>query len=75
MDEKNIAVSNTKLNECNREELLIICQALMKQLEETNQRMDNMLEQIRLAQHHRFGSSSEKNKLAEGYEQISMFFN
>ncbi|MBN1968102.1 MAG: IS66 family transposase [Candidatus Delongbacteria bacterium] len=69
---KNI---NEEFNKYSKDELVRLCITLKGQLEETNDRMENMLEQIRLAQHKRFGSSSEKYKLSEGYEQIGIYFN
>jgi transposase len=75
MNTNNNEISNTQLNECTREELLIVCHTLLEQIKESNLRMENMMEQIRLSQHQRFGASSEKYKLAEGCEQITIFFN
>jgi len=75
MNTENIELLNKQLNELNREEIVVVCQTLMEQLKESNLKMDNLIEQIRLSQHHRFGSSSEKSKILECCEQISLFFN
>ncbi|HEX9061430.1 MAG TPA: IS66 family transposase [Clostridia bacterium] len=69
------SVLNKQLNNCSREELLIVCQALQQQLKENHELMENMLEQIRLSQHQRYGTSSEKSKYEDGYEQIYFTFN
>ncbi|MDP4182937.1 MAG: IS66 family transposase zinc-finger binding domain-containing protein, partial [Bacillota bacterium] len=47
----------------------------MEQNKEISIKMDNLIQQINLSNHRRFGSSSEKDKYPEGYEQISVCFN
>jgi histidinol-phosphatase (PHP family) len=64
-----------QLNSCSKEQLVVICKVLMEQNKEISAKPDNLIQQINLAKHHRFGSSSEKDKYPDGYEQISLCFN
>jgi transposase len=73
MENKN-SVLNIQLNNCSRDELLVVCHALQQQLKESHERMENMLEQIRLSQHQRYGTSSDKSNYVDGCEQISIYF-
>ncbi|HEY9160983.1 MAG TPA: IS66 family transposase [Desulfomonilia bacterium] len=47
----------------------------MEQNKEISTKMDSLIQQISLYNHRRFGSSSEKDKYPEGYEQVSLCFN
>jgi len=66
---------NTQLNydEMSREELINICRQQAKLLEEMNQNIKWMMEQIKLSNKNRFGSSSDSVTYPEGYEQPSFF--
>ncbi|MCG8402554.1 MAG: IS66 family transposase [Firmicutes bacterium] len=61
-----------QLNNCSKKELISLCKVLMEQNQEINKKLDNLMEQIKLANHYRFGSSSEKDTY---YEQTDLFFN
>lgn len=67
--------TDQQLNSCSKEQLVSICKILMEQNKEISNKLDCMIQQINLANHHRFGSSSEKDKYPEGYEQIDFCFN
>ncbi len=71
----NNIITDQQLSDCSKEQLISICKLLMEQNKEINNKMDNLIEQINLSKHRRFGSSSEKDKYAEGYEQVSLCFN
>jgi len=67
--------SEEQLNECSRDDLLSIVKILMAQNIEVCNSLDLLTEQIRLYNHQRFGSSSEKLEYADGCEQMSLLFN
>ena len=69
------AFTDQQLNTCSKEQLLSICKLLMDQNKEISNKLEYLTQNINLANHHRFGSSSEKDKYPEGYEQISFCFN
>jgi transposase len=57
------------LTEYTKEELINECLALRSQVQESNVKMDWLMEQIRLGNQKRFGSSTEKTE----QEQVSLF--
>lgn len=65
-------LTEQQLNTYSKEQLLSLCKVLMAQNQEINNKLDYLTEQIRLANHNRFGSSSEKHVCGE---QMNMFFN
>lgn len=70
-----IIPENTQLNydQMSREELINICRQQAKLLEEMNRNIKWMMEQIKLSNKNRFGSSSDSVTYPEGYEQPSFF--
>ena len=68
-------LTEQQLNSCCKEQLISLCKILMDQNKEISNRMENLIQQINLANHRRFGSSSEKDKYPEGYEQMTFYFN
>jgi len=66
---------NTQLNydEMSRQELINICREQAKLLEEMSRNIKWMMEQIKLSNKSRFGSSSDSVVYPEGYEQPSFF--
>ena len=66
---KNVLTDN-HLNNCSKEDLISLCKVLMEQNQEISNKLNYLTEQIRLANHQRFSSSSEKDTC---YEQ--MLFN
>ena len=71
----NIPLTEQKLNDCSKEELLSLCKLLMENNKKLSTQLDYLTQQIVLSNHRRFGSSSEKDQIPEGYDQISMCFN
>ena len=64
------AVVNTKdLTEYTKEELIVECLNLRQMMQELNQKMDWLMEQVRLGNQKRFAPSSEKTE----YHQFSIF--
>jgi len=47
----------------------------MEHNKKISNQLDYLTQQIALSNHRRFGSSSEKDQIPEGYEQISLCFN
>jgi transposase len=68
-------LTEQQLNACSREQLLSICKILMDQNKEISNKLEYLTQQINLANHRRFCSSSEKDKYPEGYEQTAFCFN
>lgn len=66
-------LTEQQLNACSKEQLLSICKILMDQNKEISNKLEYLTQQINLANHRRFGSSSEKDKYPEG--QMSFCFN
>ena len=56
-----------------RQELINICREQAKLLEEMSRNIKWMMEQIKLSNKNRFGSSSDSAAYPEGYEQPSFF--
>ncbi|MGB9133683.1 MAG: IS66 family transposase [Methanosarcina sp.] len=75
MKTNNNPFTDQQLNTLNNEELLSLCKILMAHNKELNNRLDYMIEQINLANHHKFGKSSEKGGCADDCEQVSFCFN
>ena len=67
--------TNQQLNDCTKDELVTICKILIEQNIEVCNRLEFLTQQVRLDNHRRFGSSSEKGQYADGYEQLSLLFN
>lgn len=68
-------LTKQQLNDCSKEQLITICGVLMDQIKELSDQLEHLTQQINLAQHKRFGSSSEKDQYTDGYEQAAFCFN
>jgi len=63
------------LTEYTKEELVNECLTLQEKVKDLAQKQEWLIEQIRLANQKKFGSSSEKTEYPDGYEQICLAFN
>ena len=77
----NIYMNKTELNQTSNAEMVTISraeyeelQAQSKRVSELESRVDLLMEALRLAQHKRFGASSEKSEETHT-EQLSFLFN
>ncbi len=59
-------LTDQQLNECSKDRLVSLCKVLMEQNKEISTKLDNLIQQINLSNHRRFGSSSEKDKFKGG---------
>lgn len=60
-----------KLNDCSREELITIILTMQGQLDTLNENIERLIEQVRIANLHRFGRHTETMQSIEG--QLSFF--
>ena len=60
-----------ELNDCSREELVTIILTMQGQLDTLNENIEKLIEQVRIADQHRFGRSTETMKSIDG--QLSFF--
>lgn len=60
-----------ELEKCSKHELMLIVISMQEQLEKMNENLENLVEQIRLSNHQRFGRQTEKLRAFEG--QYSFF--
>ncbi len=60
-----------ELNECSREELILLVTSMQEQLAQMNESMEKLIEQVRIANQQRFGRHTEKLDVIDG--QLSLF--
>lgn len=60
-----------ELNDCSREELVTIILTMQGQLDTLNENIEKLIEQVRIADQHRFGRSTETMKSIDG--QLTFF--
>lgn len=63
--------TNDELNQYSKKELVLLVQSLQEQMDQLNRNMENLIEQIRIANQQRFGRQSERLTVIEG--QMSLF--
>lgn len=63
--------TNDELNQYSKKELVLLVQSLQEQMDQLNRNMENLIEQIRIANQQRFGRHSERLTVIEG--QMSLF--
>lgn len=49
-----------RLNQCSKEELILTVISMQTQLDKLNENLENLIEQIRIANQHQFGRQTEK---------------
>jgi len=60
-----------KLNKCSKQELMLIVLSMQEQMDKLNENLETLIEQIRIANHQRFGRQTEKLDAMDG--QLSFF--
>ena len=63
--------TNDELNQYSKKELVLLVHSLQEQMNQLNRNMENLIEQIHIANQQRFGRQSERLTVIEG--QMSLF--
>ena len=69
MERKRYSID--ELNNCSRQELIIMVMSMQGQLDRMNENLENLIEQIRIANLNRFGRKTERMDQIDG--QLSLF--
>lgn len=69
MERKRYSID--ELNNCSRQELIIMVMSMQDQLDRMNENLENLIEQIRIANLNRFGRKTERMDQIDG--QLSLF--
>lgn len=58
--------TNDELNQYSKKELVLLVHSLQEQMNQLNRNMENLIEQIHIANQQRFGRQSERLTVIEG---------
>ena len=64
-----------ELNSCSKEMLITLLLSMQDQMEQMNANFEKLVEQLAVANHQRYGRSSEKLDVLDGQMTLDMLFN
>ena len=64
-----------ELNSCNKEMLITLLLSMQDQMEQLNTNFEKLVEQLAVANHQRYGRTSEKLDVLDGQMTLDMIFN